>query len=81
MLQRKRTTRHFQKRPAVFSAPVSSAGLVPRPGRLWSLLEMLELQSGAGDRSRGLAGKKCRERAEFIDRANALSRGDPGHVG
>ena len=42
---------------------------------------MLELQSGAGDRSRGLAGKKCRERAEFIDRANALSRGDPGHVG
>ena len=81
MLQRKRDHAAFSKGTSRFQSPVSSAGIIPRPSRLWSSLEMLELQSGAGDRRRRLAGKKCRERAEFIDRCNAFSRGGPGLVG
>jgi hypothetical protein len=81
MLQRKRDQAAFSKGTSRSQSPVSSAGIIPRSGRLWSSLEMLELPSGAGDRRRRLAGKKCRERAEFIDRCNALSRGRSGHVG
>jgi hypothetical protein len=45
MLQRKRDHAAFSKGTSRFQSPVSSAGIIPRSGRLWSSLECWNCQA------------------------------------